>query len=95
MIELSDLIGFGYDLSDTKDGLKCWRMGIVFCGKHPLLLTRIQVSNPVSMGPLVVFNLRLPCAGSFKPTLIVNASLYSLKTDLQTDHRSVYTRLLG
>ena len=45
MIELSDFIGFGYDLSDTQDGLKCWRIGIIFCGKHPLLLTRIQVSD--------------------------------------------------
>ena len=44
LIDLSDLIGFGYDLSDTQDGLKCWRMGIIFCGLHPLLLTRIQVS---------------------------------------------------
>ena len=54
LIELSDLIGFGYDLSDTQDGLECWRMGIIFCGKHPLL-TRIQVSDPGPMGPLVVF----------------------------------------
>ena len=53
LIELSDLIGFGFDLSDTQDGLKCWRMGIIFCGKHPLLLTSIQVSNPGPMGPLV------------------------------------------
>ena len=30
--ELSDLIGFGYDLSDTQDGLKCWRMEVIFCG---------------------------------------------------------------
>ena len=45
LIELSDLVGFGYDLSATQDGLKCWRMGIIFCGKHPLLLTRIQVSD--------------------------------------------------
>ena len=27
LIGLSDLIGFGYDLSDTQDGLKCWRTG--------------------------------------------------------------------
>ena len=52
-VVLSDLIGFGYDLSDTQDGLKCWRMGIIFCGKHPLLLTRIQVSDPGPMGPHV------------------------------------------
>ena len=36
LIELSDLLGFGYDLSDTQDGLDCWRMGIIFCGKHSL-----------------------------------------------------------
>ena len=53
LMELRDLIGFGYDLSDTQDLLKCWRMGIIFCGKHALLLTIIQVSNPGSMGPLV------------------------------------------
>ena len=28
LIELSDLIGFGYDLSDTKDELRFWRNGI-------------------------------------------------------------------
>ena len=51
-MELSDLIGFGFSLSDNQDGLKCWRMGIIFCGQHPLL-TRIQVSDPQPMGPLV------------------------------------------
>ena len=45
LIKLSALIGFVYDLSDTQDGLKCWRKGIIFCGKHPLVLTRIQVSD--------------------------------------------------
>ena len=50
LIELSNLIGFGYDLSDNRDGLKCWRMGFIFGGKHPLLLTRIQMSNPGPMG---------------------------------------------
>ena len=30
LIELSDLIGFDYDLSDTQDGLKCWWMGFIF-----------------------------------------------------------------
>ena len=54
LIELSDLIRFGYDLSDTQDGLKCWRMGIVLCGKYAFLLTRIQVSDPGPMGPLVI-----------------------------------------
>ena len=46
LIELSDLIGFGYDLSDTQDGLKCYRMGFILCGKH-------QVSDPGPLGPLV------------------------------------------
>ena len=27
-VELSDLKGFGYDLSDTQDGLTCWGYGI-------------------------------------------------------------------
>ena len=32
--DLSDLIGFGYDLSDTQDGLnKCWKIGFIFCAK--------------------------------------------------------------
>ena len=52
-MELSDLIGFGYDLSETQDGIKCWRMGIIFGGKDPLLLTRIRVSDPGPIGPLV------------------------------------------
>ena len=29
---------------------KWWRMGCIFGGKHPLLLTRIQMSNPGPMG---------------------------------------------
>ena len=28
LIELNNLIGFGYDLSDTQDGLGCLRNGI-------------------------------------------------------------------
>ena len=44
LIELCDLIGFGYDLNDTEDGLKFWIMGIVLY-KNSLLLTRIQVSD--------------------------------------------------
>ena len=36
----------------VQDGLK--RMGFIFCGKHPLLMTRIQVSDPEPMDPLVV-----------------------------------------
>ena len=53
MIELSDSIGFGYDLSDTQDGLKYWRMIFIFCGKHPILMTRMQVSDLGPMCPLV------------------------------------------
>ena len=48
-----NLIGFGYDLSDIQDGLKCWRMGFIFCGKHHLLMTRIQMSGLGPMDPLV------------------------------------------
>ena len=37
MIELSESIGFGYNLSVTQDGLRCWRNGInIFC-YHPFL----------------------------------------------------------
>ena len=53
LIERRDLIGIGYDLSDTQYELKCWRMGMIFCGKYPLLLTRIQVSNAGPMDPFV------------------------------------------
>ena len=28
LIEHIDLIGFGYDLSDTQNGLRCWGNGI-------------------------------------------------------------------
>ena len=42
---LLTLMGFGYDLSDP---------GFIFCGKQPLLLTRIQLSIPGTMGPLVM-----------------------------------------
>ena len=28
-------------------------MGFLFCGKHPLLMTRTQVSDPGPMGPLI------------------------------------------
>ena len=45
------LIGFGYDLSDTQDGLSVGEMGFIFCGKHPLLMTRIRVSDPEPQGP--------------------------------------------
>ena len=49
---LLNLIGFGYYLSDIQDGLKCWRIGFIFCGKHHLLLTRIQVSGLEPKGTL-------------------------------------------
>ena len=52
LIELSDLIGFVYERIDTQDGLKCCRMGFIFCGKHAIGMTRIQVSNPGPKGPL-------------------------------------------
>ena len=60
-IILLNLISFGYDLSDIQDGLKCWRMGFIFCGKHHLLLTRIQVSSLGSIGPLVTIVLNGKC----------------------------------
>ena len=31
LIEHSDLIGFGYDLCDTLDGLRCLEVGLLFC----------------------------------------------------------------
>ena len=34
MNEHSDLVSFGYDLSDIQDGLKCWRKGFIYCDKH-------------------------------------------------------------
>ena len=37
-----------YDLSDTQDDLS-----VIFCGKHPLHLTMIQVSDEGPLGPLV------------------------------------------
>ena len=39
--------------SDTQDGLNCGRIGFIFRGKHPLLVTRIQVSDPGPKDPLV------------------------------------------
>ena len=52
-VKVPDIKTIGYDLSDTQDGLKCWRMGFIFCGKHHLLLAKIQVSGLGPMGPLV------------------------------------------
>ena len=31
-------------------------MGFIYCGKHPLLMARIQVSDPGPMDPLVFGN---------------------------------------
>ena len=54
LIELSDLIGFVHDLSGAQDGFTCLRMGFIFCGKHHLLMTKIQVSDQGPMCPLVL-----------------------------------------
>ena len=39
-------------------------MGFIFCGKHPLLMTSIQVSDPGSKGPLVSYSEHLGILGS-------------------------------
>ena len=57
LFELGNLKGFDYHLSDTQDELKCWRMIFIFCGKHHLLLIRIQVSDPGPMYLLVVIEI--------------------------------------
>ena len=75
MIEVSDFV---YDLSDSHGGLKCLRMGFIFCGKHLLLMTRIWVSDQDLMGPLV-----LSFDGHTKKT---SGSLLDLKG-------AVYTRI--
>ena len=31
-------------------------MGFIFCGKHPLLMTRTQVNEPGPMGTLVILS---------------------------------------
>ena len=50
LIELRDLKSFDYDQSDTKDRLRCLdEWDFCFCGKHPLLMTRIQVRAQVSI----------------------------------------------
>ena len=54
LIELSELIGFDYDLSDTQDGLRCWRNGIYILWLTSFPVTRIQVSFPGPKGPLVL-----------------------------------------
>ena len=38
----------------SKMDLGFGEMGSIFCGKHPPLVTRTQVSDPGPMGPLVV-----------------------------------------
>ena len=54
--------------SDTKDGLILGveEMGFIFCGQHPLLVTRTQVSDPGPIGLALL--LLLLCHGSFKVT---------------------------
>ena len=61
LIELSEFIGFGYDLDDTQDGLRCWRNRIYILWLTPYLVTRIQVSDPGSKGLFFSF---------FKPALL-------------------------
>ena len=58
LIERSELIGFGYDLSNTQDGLRLRRNGIYILWLTTHLVTRIQVSDPGPKGPLVCFSLR-------------------------------------
>ena len=41
-----------YDLSDTQDRLRCGEMGFVLCGKHPVPMTRVQVSDQGTKAPL-------------------------------------------
>ena len=49
LVELSELIGFSYDLSDTNNGLGCWRNGIyiLWLSSSP----RDNNSAERSMGP--------------------------------------------
>ena len=42
-LKTSELIAFGYELSDTQDGLRCWRNGIYILWLNPLLVTITQV----------------------------------------------------
>ena len=48
LMEHSNSIGVDYDRSDTQG-----EMGFIFCGKHSLLMTRIQMSDQRPKGPLV------------------------------------------
>ena len=52
-LELIELIGFGYDLSDNQDGLRCWRNEIYILWISSFLVIKIQVSDPGPTGPLV------------------------------------------
>ena len=40
LVEYSNSIGIDYDQSDTQG-----EMGFIFCGKHSLPMTRIQMSD--------------------------------------------------
>ena len=51
-VQINILNRLFYELSDTEDGLKGWRMGFIFWDKHPLLMTRIQVDDPGPINPL-------------------------------------------
>ena len=54
MVELRDFKGFVYVLSATQNGLNCLRMGFIFCGKHLLHITSIQVSDQGTIHSLVL-----------------------------------------
>ena len=44
-------------------------MGINFCGKHPLLMTRIRVSDPGSKGQLVYLSSQFYIVLSYFPVI--------------------------
>ena len=81
------MIGFVNDLSNTQDGLKCLRMGFIFCGKHLFLMTWIQVSDQGPMGPLI-----LSIYGHMKKT---SGSLVDLKGAVSTDQERALCCRLG
>ena len=54
VVQISILIGVGYDRSDNQDGRRCRRNEIyIFCGKYTLLMKRTRMRDPGHMGPLV------------------------------------------
>ena len=69
-----------------QDGLKCLRIGFIFCGKHLLLMTRIQVRNQSLVG------LVLSIDGHMKKT---SGSLVDLKGAVCIRIRSGNSLVLG